>query len=234
MPVEAKRFAWVAVCIGAIIGLVSAQQAKNDDPVIARVNGQIISASRLDKENSDFREVLAASGMTAEQVAAEVDKRQSDIILSLINEVLLIQRAKTIPGLNDEIEQAVEREVLDVAKKSGLNSSADLEAAMKKEGLDLAAVRTSLRTQYTKSAVFSREVDVNLNQNVTANEAKIYYDANRSKFPEMPAFDETKVRQAILIERRAEAREEYLKSLRSKAVITVADNYRAALAKYLN
>src|SRR5690242_12474420 len=78
-----------------------------DEP-IAQVDNYVIMLSQLKRENNEFREVLTKQkGMTAEQAEAEIQKRQPEIILNLINEALLVQKGKDIPRLSEEVEAEV-------------------------------------------------------------------------------------------------------------------------------
>src|SRR4051812_39385304 len=65
-----------------------------DEPV-AQVDNYVIMLSQLKRENSEFKEVLTKQrGMTPEQAEAELQKKQGEIILNLINEALLVQKGK--------------------------------------------------------------------------------------------------------------------------------------------
>ena len=93
-----------------------------DEP-IAQVDNYVIMLSQLKRENAEFRDVLTKQrGMTPEQADAEIQKKQSEIILNLINEALLVQKGKDMPRLPEEVEAEVNREVLRVAKQSNIST----------------------------------------------------------------------------------------------------------------
>lgn len=153
-----------------------------DEPV-AQVDNDVILLSQLKRENAEFRDVLVKQrGMTPEQADAEVERKQPEIIFNLINESLLVQKGKDMPRMTEDVEAEVNREVLRVAKSSGLNSLEELEAAMRSEGLSLSAVRETLRRQFMRQAVLQREVDAKIYYGLTDTELRKYYDANRQKF----------------------------------------------------
>jgi peptidyl-prolyl cis-trans isomerase SurA len=152
-----------------------------DEPVV-QVNADVVLLSQLRRENGEFKEVLVKRGMTPEQADAEIAKRQAEIIFNLVNEALLIQKSKDIPHLTEDIEAEVNREVLRVAKQSNLNTLEELEDAMKREGLNLADIKDTLRRQYTRQAVLQREVDAKIYYGLTDADLRKYYDANRTKF----------------------------------------------------
>jgi peptidyl-prolyl cis-trans isomerase SurA len=153
-----------------------------DEPVV-QVNNDVIMLSQLKHENADFKDVLVKQrGMTPEQADAEVAKKQPEIIFNLINESLLIQKGKDIPRMTEDVEAQVNREVSNVAQKSGIKTIEELREAMKQEGMSLSEVQDTLRRQYMKQAVLQHEVDAKIYFGLTDKDLHEYYDAHRDKF----------------------------------------------------
>jgi parvulin-like peptidyl-prolyl isomerase len=153
-----------------------------DEPV-AQVDNYVIMLSQLKRENNEFREVLVKQrGMTAEQAEAELQKKQPEIILNLINEALLVQKGKDMPRMTEEVEAEVNREVLRVARGSDIPTIELLEEAMRKEGMILADVKETLRRQFMRQAVLQREVDAKVYYGLTDKELRDYYDSHRDRF----------------------------------------------------
>jgi peptidyl-prolyl cis-trans isomerase SurA len=153
-----------------------------DEPVV-QVNNDVIMLSLLKRENADFKDVLVKQrGMTPEQADAEVAKKQPEIIFNLINESLLIQKGKDISRMTEDVEAQVNREIANVADKSGIKSIEELREAMKQEGISLSEVQDTLRRQYMKQAVLQHEVDAKIYFGLTDKELHEYYDAHRDKF----------------------------------------------------
>lgn len=153
-----------------------------DEPV-AQVNGDVIMLSQLKRQNEEFKEVLMKQrGLSPADADKEVAAKQSEIILNLINEALLMQKGKEMPRLPEEVEAEVNREVLRVAKSSGLSTLEELEVAMRREGMSLSDVRETLRRQYMRQAVLQREVDAKVYFSLTDDELRKYHADNRQKF----------------------------------------------------
>ena len=153
-----------------------------DEPV-AQVDNYVIMLSQLKRENNEFRDVLTKQrGMTPEQAEAELQKKQPEIIMNLINEALLVQKGKDMPRLPEEVEAEVNREVLRVARSSNIPSIEQLEEAMRQEGMLLADVKETLRRQFMRQAVLQREVDAKVYYGLTDKELRDYYGANRARF----------------------------------------------------
>lgn len=153
-----------------------------DEPVV-QVNTDVIMLSQLKRQNNEFREVLTKQrGATPQQADEQVAQKQPEIIFNLINESLLMQKGKELPRLEEEVEAEVNREVLRVAKQSGLSTLEELEAALRQEGLALSDIRDTLRRQFMRQAVLQREVDAKIFYGLTDPELRKFYDANRDKF----------------------------------------------------
>jgi peptidyl-prolyl cis-trans isomerase SurA len=153
-----------------------------DEPVV-QVNNDVILLSTLKRENREFREVLVKQrGVSEQEADAQVSQKQPEIIFSLINESLVMQKGKDLPRMTEDIEAEVNREILRVAGREGIKSIEELETAMRAEGVLLSDIRETLRRQYTQQAVLQREVDAKVYYGLTDAELRKYYEANRDKF----------------------------------------------------
>jgi peptidyl-prolyl cis-trans isomerase SurA len=183
------RFALACAALLLAFGAVQPARAQEEAPPvvldepIAQVDNYVIMLSQLKRENAEFRDVLTKQrGMTPEQAEVEIQKRQSEIILNLINEALLVQKGKDVPRMTEDVEAEVNREVLRVAKQSSISTIEQLEEAMRQEGLSLSDIKETLRRQFMRQAVLQREVDAKIYYGLTDKELRDYYAANKDKF----------------------------------------------------
>lgn len=151
------------------------------DEVVAQINDDVITLSMLKREAKERIEALKQSGMSPEQAAEEVNKRQPELIATLINEQLLLQKGKEL-DLSAEVEAEVNRRMLEVAKEQGITSIEKLDAAMRDSGIDPVATRQTLRVEIMKQAVIQQEVDRKVFFGLTTPEVKAYFDAHAEKF----------------------------------------------------
>ena len=151
------------------------------DEVIAQVNDDVITLSMLKRETKERIEALKQSGMTEQQATEEVAKRQSELIATLINEKLLLQKGKEL-DLANEIEAEVNRRMLQIASEQGIPTIDKLIEAMRGSGLVYEDVRRTMRTEMTKQAVLQQEVDRRVYLSPSMDELKKYFDANPDKF----------------------------------------------------
>lgn len=151
------------------------------DEVIAQVNDEVITLSSLKRETKERIEALKQNGMTEQQAQAEVAKRQAELIATLINEKLLLQKGKELE-LANEIEAEVNRRMLQIATDQGITSIEKLYEAMRQSGLNPDDVRRTMRTEMMKQAVLQQEVDRRVYLGFTPDEVKKYFDAHPDQF----------------------------------------------------
>lgn len=156
-------------------------EAQVVDEVIAQVNDDVITLSMLKKETQERIDALKQNGMTDQQARDEVNKHQAELIATLINEKLLLQKGKEL-DLSSEIEAEVNRRMLQIAQDQGLNSMEKLYQAMRESKLDPDEVRRTMRTEMMKQAVFQQEVDRRVYLGFSSDEVKKYYDSHQDKF----------------------------------------------------
>jgi parvulin-like peptidyl-prolyl isomerase len=151
------------------------------DEVIAQINDDVITLSMLKRETKERVEALKQSGMTEQQAMDEVSKRQPELIATLINETLLLQKGKELDLAND-VEAEVNRRMLQIANDQGISTIDKLVEAMKQSGLNYEEVRRTMRTEMMKQAVLQQEVDRKVYLGFSTDEVKKYFDAHPDKF----------------------------------------------------
>jgi parvulin-like peptidyl-prolyl isomerase len=161
------------------------------DSVIAQVNGDVVMLSTLKREIKEAVEAFKQQGVPEQKAMEEVTRRQPELIASLVNELLLVQKGKEL-NLTEDVETEVNREMLKVMTSQGFKTIAEMEEAMRREGIDPASIRQTLRTQYMKNAVLGREVDAKIYFGLSTDELQKYYDSHRDKFrkPEVVTISE--------------------------------------------
>jgi len=151
------------------------------DEVIAQVNDEVITLSMLKREAKERVDALKQSGMTEQQAMGEVSKRQPELIATLINELLLLQKGKELDLAND-IEAEVNRRMLQIANDQGITSMEKLYEAMRQNGLNPEDIRRTMRAEMMKQAVMQQEVDRKVYLGFSPDEVKKYFDAHPDKF----------------------------------------------------
>lgn len=151
------------------------------DEVIAQVNDGVVTLSQLKREMKERIETLKQNGMPEAQANEEVQKHKAELIATLINEQLLLQKGKEL-DLTQRVEDEVNKRMLEVAKENGITSIDKLDEAMRQSGVDPITTRQTMRTEIMKQAVFESEVDAKLFYGLSVDEVRRYFDANKNKF----------------------------------------------------
>ena len=151
------------------------------DEVIVQINDDVITLSQLKREMKELVDELKRNGKTEQQAQEEVAKRQSEMIATLINEKLLLQKGKEMDIAND-IEAEVNRRMLGIANEQGITSIEKLYEAMRASGYNPDDVRRTMRTEMMKRAVLEQEVDRRVYLGFSSEEIKKYYEAHPDKF----------------------------------------------------
>lgn len=173
--------ALIMFALAAPSALAQEGELKVVDEVIAQVNEDVITLSMLKRESRERIESLKQNGMTEQQATEEVTKRKAELIATLVNERLLLQKGKELELAND-VEAEVNRRMLEVAKEQGITTIEKLDQAMKESGVDPVSTRQSLRNEIMKQTVIQQEVDRRIYFGLTVDELKKYFEANQARF----------------------------------------------------
>ncbi|MFN2405767.1 MAG: peptidyl-prolyl cis-trans isomerase [Pyrinomonadaceae bacterium] len=176
-----KYFAFIIILVFATNVFAQEGETTVVDEVVAQVNDDVITLSQLRRETKERIEALKQQGMTEPQARDEVAKRQAELIATLINEKLLLQKGKELE-LAGDIEAEVNRRLLQIAQEQGINSIDKLYQAMRDSKLDPEEIRSTMRAEMMKQAVLQQEVDRRIYLGFSTEEVKKYYESHLDKF----------------------------------------------------
>lgn len=151
------------------------------DEVVAQVNEDVITLSRVKREMKDVVESSVLEGKPREQAQAEVEAKQGELIAGIINEELLLQKGKDL-GVDSEVESRINESLAEIMKQQKITSLDALYKEMEKNGIDPQDFRELRRRQFTRDLVLQREVDSKIYFGWTPKEVKSYYEAHKAKF----------------------------------------------------
>jgi len=151
------------------------------EQVIVKVNGDIITKSEFElRQIAELRNrpELANVNPNSPELQRAIAEVTPDLILSAIDELLLIQRGRELGyALGDEqFKQALES----IKKQNNLEDEERFQAALKQENMTMADLRRNLERTMLVSRV--QQVDIMDKISVTEEEEKTYYDAHRQQF----------------------------------------------------
>jgi peptidyl-prolyl cis-trans isomerase SurA len=156
-------------------------QEKVIDAVVAQVNNDVITLSKVKREIKSIVESQVQQGKDRAAAEKAVDEKQGELIANLINEELMIQRAKEA-GLDKEADVEVNQRFVQIMKEYNLKTLEALFKAMEGQGVNPQELRENWRKQAIREMLLQREVQSKLYWEPTAKDVKDYFEKNKSKF----------------------------------------------------
>ena len=173
----------VLIFVAASVGIFGQEtDEKVVDEVVAQVNNGVITLSKVKREIKTIVESQVQEGKKDRStVEKEVNAKQGELIANLINEELMIERAKEA-GLDKEADAEVNQGFLEVMKQYGLKTIDALYKEMEKTGVNPQEIREMWRRQAIREMLIQREVHQKLYWEPTAKDVKDYFEKNKAKF----------------------------------------------------
>lgn len=174
------------VLAAAVVFSASAVPAQENDvkvidEVVAAVNDGVITLSSIKRELKGIVDSKVQEGMKREDAQKMVDEKQGELIANLINEELLMQRAKEL-GVEKEVEDQLNARFFQIMKEQNFKTVDQLYEAMRKQGLEPDEIRDIWRRQATKEFVLQRDLQAKLYWTPNGTQIKEYFQANKAKF----------------------------------------------------
>ena len=176
------RNQWIAASLAVFLApasLPAQGKGKVVEEIIARVNNEIITLADFEKAQATMRHEAAqdCQGCPQEKLDAMYKDRGKDLLRDLIDQSLLVQRAKDM-GISVETE--VIKRLDQVRQQNNLASMEDLEKAVEAQGIPWEDYKSSLRNGLLTQEVIRREVGSRIS--IGNDEVKKYYEEHRAEF----------------------------------------------------
>jgi len=169
------------VALGTMVPGSACAQTKptSTGEIVARVNDQVITLAEYQKAEQQLRDEAAqdCQGCPPEKIEAQFKAQQKDLLRGLIDQVLMVQRAKDM-GIS--VESDLNKRLDEVRRENGLASLADLQKGVESSGLHWEDYKTTLRNAMLQKEVVRREVGSHLD--VSSDEVKQYYESHPQEF----------------------------------------------------
>src|SRR5262245_23891293 len=161
------------------------------EEIIVRVNNDIISKSDFEKSRDLIKKELAKNYNGAE-LDKELAKQEKDLLKTLIEEQLLVQKAVDL-GLSadNDVIKFLDR----IRKENNLASMEDLERMMVQQGIDPTEFKQNIKNRSLTQQVLGREVYSRIQNAISNDEVTKYYDAHRQEF-DRP--EEVRIREILI------------------------------------
>ena len=159
---------------------VSESEGKVIEEIVARVNNEVITRSEFEHSKVTAEEDAKSdcqNRCTSEQLKALTEDRQKNALRDLIDQSLLVQRAKDM-GIS--VEPDVIKQLDQIRIENKLPSMEALEQAVSGQGMNWEDFKNNIRTGLLTKKVIQSEVGSHIN--VTKEEIQKYYDEHKSEF----------------------------------------------------
>jgi peptidyl-prolyl cis-trans isomerase SurA len=149
------------------------------EEIVARVNNSVITLSDYRKADDQLREEIqhACQGCSADKMEGMYRDRQKDLLRDLIDQQLLIQRAK---DQGASVETDVVKRLDEVRKQNNLQSLDDLEKAVEGEGMSWEDYKAQIRNSLLTQEVIGKEMRGRII--IGDDEVKKFYDEHQKEF----------------------------------------------------
>lgn len=151
------------------------------DEVVAQVNDGVITLSRINREIKGAVDSLVQQGKTPEEAKKIIDDKRGELIANVINEELLLQKAKE-KGMDSDIEANVNQRFAEIMKQQNVKTFEELYSQMQSNGINPDEIRELWRKQAAHEMVLQNEVQRKIYFNLSPKELKTYFDQNKDKF----------------------------------------------------
>ena len=150
-----------------------------DTEIVARVNNDVITLAAYQKAEQQLRGEAArdCADCPPEKIEAQFKEQQKDLLRGMIDESLMIQRAKDM-GVN--VESDLNKRLDEVRQQNGLATLDDLQKGVEASGLSWEDYKTTIRNGLLQKEVVRREVGTQVE--ISKDEVKQYYDAHAEEF----------------------------------------------------
>src|SRR3954463_4970382 len=169
-----KTLSLVAV-IAAAIFATSLFADSVVEEIIARVNDDIITRAELTRNRQQLQEEAKQKG--AAPTEAQMAEREKDLLRDLIDQQLLIQKAKEL-GITGDAE--VVKRLDQIRQDMKLGSMEELEQAAQQQGTNFEDFKQGIRNSIITQQVISREVGSHIT--IPPDEIAKFYELNKKEF----------------------------------------------------
>ncbi|MHB9003976.1 MAG: peptidylprolyl isomerase [Coriobacteriia bacterium] len=169
----------IALALALVAGVAFGTVGCKDKDVAAKVNGDVIKKTELDAQVEKLKEQYPQMFTGADGEGRLIDFKQR-LLDNMIN-ALLIKQAAGDEGI--EVTDAdVDKKIQEL--KGGFQTDEQFEQALEQAGMDVAALEDQIREQLVTEQLIAA---LNKDTEVSDEEIKEYYDANKTQFSQQAA-----------------------------------------------
>ena len=169
--------------LAASVSLLPAADVNVLEEIIAKINGDIITKSELEKGKESIRQAIAAEakqqrGIAKDEIEKMFQEKQAEVLRDRIDQLLLIQKGKE---LNINVDPDVTRQIGEIQKQAGIADPEKFQAYVKKQtGMTYEDYKSEMKNGLLTQRVIRQEVGRDIN--IPKPELRKYYDEHAQEF----------------------------------------------------
>jgi len=171
------RLGELAFLCSALAATVAADVTVLEE-IVAKVNGDIITRSELERTKTLLREELTRRGVKGPELNTELEEREKTLLSERIDHLLVVQKGKE---LNINVDPEVTKQIAELQKKVDIVDPDKFAAFVKEQGgMTLEDWKQELRNNMLFQRVIRQEVGSRVN--IPRADLRKYYEANQKDF----------------------------------------------------
>ncbi len=178
-----QHYLWLLLAAGAACVIPASARAQSKgvvvEEIVARVNNQIITLSDYQKAGQDLAQEVQqdCQNCTQQKIQDELKDRQKNLLRDMIDQQLLIERAK---DMDISVETDLVKRLDEIRKQNNLASMEDFQKAVESQGINWEDYKTQIRNGILQNEVIRREVGGRID--IGSDEVKKYYQEHQQTF----------------------------------------------------
>ncbi len=162
----------------AAAGTALSSDVRVVEQIVAKVNGEIVTATELTRYRQQLAETLRQQGLTGERLAAEIKTREADVLRDKIDGLLLVQQAKQ---LDINVEGDVTKRLAEIQRNAKISDQDKFHDYVREQsGMSFEDFRQEIRNDILKQRLLGQEVSSKIN--VPRAEIEKYYQEHKNDF----------------------------------------------------
>ena len=166
----------VLLCLAA--GMGWAADVRVVEQIVAKVNGEIITASELERSRKLLEADLRQQGVTGEKLVEELKAREKDFLRDRIDDLLIVQKAKE---LDINVDSDVTKQLAEIQRQSKIADQDKFQDLLREQsGMSYEDLRQEMRNRFMKDRLIRQEIGSRVN--VPRAEIEKYYKEHQAEF----------------------------------------------------
>jgi parvulin-like peptidyl-prolyl isomerase len=169
--------AFFCILMGAALAANAADVSVIEE-IVAKVNGDIVTRTEIDRSRRQLREELERQGAKGNELEQAAQQREKDILRDRIDQLLVIQKGKE---LTINVEPEVSKQLAAIQERFKIVDPDKLAAFIKEQtGMSVEDYKQEIRNRETFQRVIRQEVGGKIN--IPRTELRKYYEEHKNEF----------------------------------------------------